>query len=408
MKKIYQLEGVRGFGALLVFVCHFQIVFYPGFYDRILGHLTPRLPGNLSRFIVYMIDMSINGNMFLHIFWALSAYVLLKKYFENNTRGETLAASSIKRYVRLMIPCTVSVFFSYFLFKFGLIYVRGIHVHVLQQNLYAIPPSIVHSVKTSFWNNLFDYDYFNSYNGPLWTIQREFMGSLFCFGLFGVIGKAKRRSLLYVIIFGCVFTLKMYWLNSFLLGYFLADYDFSEENRNGKLYQWAQAVNRFAINNQMATLGLFVIVFVTFKSYMYKHPDDLDMINCILSFLVIFISLRLDAVNRLAGISAFTWLGRVSFGLYVLHWPFMCAYTSWFYLSFPHTWFNMIFLFASTLGACLLMAKLFYKYVDLVSIKVSGRIAGYFSNSLLQPLTRMSLQKASLFVVGGACLNLFI
>jgi peptidoglycan/LPS O-acetylase OafA/YrhL len=227
MKKIYQLEGVRGFGALLVFVCHFQIVFYPAFYDRFLGHLTPRLPGNLSRFIVYMIDMSINGNMFLHIFWALSAYVLLKKYFENNTRGETLAASAIKRYVRLMIPCTVSVFFSYFLFKFGLIYVRGIHVHVLQQNLYAIPPSIIHSIKTSFWNNLFDYDYFNSYNGPLWTIQREFMGSLFCFGLFGVIGKANRRSLLYVLIFGCVFALKMYWLNSFLLGYFLSDYDFS-------------------------------------------------------------------------------------------------------------------------------------------------------------------------------------
>jgi peptidoglycan/LPS O-acetylase OafA/YrhL len=158
----------------------------------------------------------------------------------------------------------------------------------------------------------------------------------------------------------------------------------------------------------LATLVLFIVVFVAFKSYLYKHPDDLDMVNCILSFLVIFISLRLDVVNRLAGIRIFTWLGRVSFGLYVLHWPFMCAYTSWFYLSFPHTWFNMIFLFVSTLGACLILAKLFYKYVDLVSIKVSGRIAGFFSKSAMQPLARMSLQKASVLLLGTICLALSV
>jgi peptidoglycan/LPS O-acetylase OafA/YrhL len=250
MKKIHQLEGVRGIGALIVFVCHFQIVFVPQFYHSGGAWLRGFLPVNLSNFIIYMVDLSIIGNMFLHIFWALSAYVIFKKFFEKNTRGESLLASCVKRYFRLMIPCAASILFSYLLFKFGLIYIRAIHINVLQQNLYAFPPSIIHAIKTAVWSTFFNYDFYNSYNGPLWTIEREFYGSIFCFGLFGVIGLAKNRSYFYLLVFTCVLILKMYWLNSFLLGYFLSDYDFSTKGHVSLLYNLVDRVNNFILSNQ--------------------------------------------------------------------------------------------------------------------------------------------------------------
>jgi peptidoglycan/LPS O-acetylase OafA/YrhL len=379
MRKIHQLEGVRGIGCMIVFVCHFQIVFFPQFYHLVLGRLQTHLPLNASNFIVYMMDLSIIGNMFLHIFWALSAYVIFKKFFELSSK-DNLLASTVKRYFRLMIPCAVSIFFSYFLFTTGLIYVRGVTKHVLQQNLYAFEPSFWRALQNSVWDTFFDYNYADSYNGPLWTIAREFYGSVFCFGLFGVIGTAKNRSYFYVLIFVCAFLLKMYWLNSFLFGYYLSDYDFSVKHYSSPITNIVNRVNTFITSHQVITVILFLLLFTAIKYNPYHHPENLDVVNSFLSIGVILISLRIDAVSRLMSFPILTKLGQVSFGLYLLHWPFMCAFTSWYYLKFDHsTYLHLGELFALTLIFSMTLAWLFYRYIDITSIKLSGRVAKYFN-----------------------------
>jgi len=378
MKKIHHLEGVRAIGALIVFVCHFQIAFVPAFYDLFLLKLKTILPAKLSSFIVYLVDLNINGNMFLHIFWALSAYVIFKKFFQYTGQQQFLLSASVKRYFRLMIPCAASIFFSYFLFKAGFIYITRIHIHVLQQNLYAFPPSFLHALKDSIWNTLFDYDFYNSYNGPLWTIEREFYGSLFCFALFGIIGKAKNRAIFYAIIFGCVFMLKMYWLNSFLFGYYLSDYDFSEKTAS-PVYNIIDKINKYIERHQTLAFLLFLLVFMAGRIVLYKKPWDLDMINSVLCFLVIFITLRIDFITRLMSLKILTGLGKISFGLYLLHWPIMCAFSAWFYVTFNHdTNASLTLLFVLTTVIALFLSWLFYKYIDLNSIKWSGKIASYF------------------------------
>lgn len=387
MKKIHQLEGVRGIGALIVFVCHFQIVFFPAFYTLVLGHLKNHLPANASNFIIYMMDLSLIGNMFLHIFWALSAYVIFRKFFELASK-ETLLASTVKRYFRLMIPCAVSIFFSYFLFRFGFIYVRGVTTHVLQQNLYAFQPSFWQAVQNSVWHTFFDYNYADSYNGPLWTIEREFYGSIFCFGLFGVIGHARNRSFFYVLIFACALILKMYWLNSFLFGYYLSDFDFSPKREGNILHYFANRVNDFILNRQTLSILLFLVIFVVFKFIPYKKPENLELVNCVLSIMVIVMSLRIDVVTRLMSYPILTKLGQVSFGLYLLHWPFMCAFTSWWYLKFDHsTYLSLGLLFVLTLVLTMMLAWLFYRFVDIKSIKIAGKVARYFNNLTKDPAT---------------------
>jgi len=359
MKKIHQLEGVRGIGALIVFTCHFQIVFFPQYYSLIAAWLKTFLP---------------------HIFWALSAYVIFKKFFELSSK-ETLLASTIKRYVRLMVPCAASIFFSYFLYRFGFIYVRSVTTHVLQQNLYAFPPSFWGALKNSVWHTFFDYNYADSYNGPLWTIQREFYGSIFCFGLFGVIGHAKNRSFFYLLIFMCVLLLKMYWLNSFLFGYYLSDFDFSAKHQTNTLYNITTRINNFILSRQILTLFLFGFVFMAFKIVSYKRPEYLDLVNSFLCIGVIIIALRVNIVARAMCFPILNKLGQVSFGLYLLHWPFMCAFTSWYYLKFDHsTYLGIGLLFLLTLVLSMILAWLFYRFIDITSIKWASKTARYFNN----------------------------
>jgi len=380
MKKIHQLEGVRGIGCLIVFMCHFQIVFFPQYYHLITAWFQGFMPAKVANFIVYMIDFELTGTMFLHVFWALSAYVIFKKFFELTSR-ENLLSSTVKRYVRLMIPCAGAIFFSYFLYRFGFIYVREVTTHVRQQNLYAFPPSFWGAFQNSMWDTFFNYNYADSYDGPLWTIEREFYGSIFCFGLFGVIGLSGNRSYFYAVIFSVVLALKMYWLCSFLFGYYLSDFDFSVKHQTSIIYYISNKVNNFILRNQITSLILFLIYYCVVKYIPYKSPEYLDVTSSFLCIAIIVITLRIDVVAKAMCQPVLNKLGQISFGLYLLHWPFMCAFTSWAYLRFDHsTYLSLAILFVLTLILSLALAWVFYRLIDITSIKWASKVAKRFNN----------------------------
>lgn len=383
VRKIDQLEGVRAIGAMIVFVCHFQIIIVPNFYDNFYKLLYKHMSHTPSNFTVISSNLMINGNLVLHLFWALSAYVIFKRFFEHGTTGNELLASSLKRYFRLMLPCAVSIFFSYIIYKAGLIYVRKIPVETLQQNLYLIPPSFWHALKTSVWNTMFNYDYYDSYNGPLWTIQREFYGSLFCFALFGLIGRAYNRGIAYLIIFGAVGLLEMYWLNSFLFGYFLSDYDFTPNN-SPRVKEIIGRINTYIDKHQLLVVSAVVVIFMLCKLIIYKHMGRMDMVNSFLCELVILVTFRIRVVNRALANKALTGLGKVSFGVYLLHWPIMCSFTAWLYLRHPdHSTSFILLLLGLTLGITLILSWVFYKFVDIKSIVLANRIGKRFNNYLV-------------------------
>ncbi len=380
--KIYQLEGVRAIGALIVFICHFQIIIVPNFYDSFYKALYPHFGHTPTNFTVISSNLMINGNLVLHIFWALSAYVIFKNFFLYGSSGSHLLASSVKRYFRLMLPCAVSIFFSYIIYKAGFIYVRKLGVETLQQNLYLIPPSFLHALKTSLWSTLFNYDYYDSYNGPLWTIQREFYGSVFCFALFGLAGRSYKRGLLYIVIFIIAGLLEMYWLNSFLIGYFLSDYDFTPTNTL-KVKDTIQKINNYIATHQALIMIAVLFIFMVCKLIIYKHLGRMDMINSFLCSLVILLTFRIHFINRLMASKALVSLGKISFGIYLLHWPIMCSFTSWLFIKYPNHTTGFIWLLLSlSLLLTITLSWLFYKFIDLKSIAVASKIGKWCNNYL--------------------------
>ncbi len=389
-RKIYHLEGVRGAGAVLVYLCHFQILFTPGAYNRIYHFFSAFLSDSVAGFLVHIVDLNNVGVICLHIFWILSGYVIFRHPFSGYINSNILSSFVVKRYIRLMVPCAVSVFFSYYIYLYGFVYVNELGIETKQENLYALPPSFLHALETSLWSNLFDYDYGHSYNGPLWTIQKEFYGSVFSFGLFSLTAYSGKRTWYYIMVFFCVFSLKLYWLNSFLFGYILSDYSFAKDRVFRKSFFINKISYSVLINNSWMLLAMFVVVFLSGEYLVYKYQDLYDPVFSVLGFGLIFLFMKIKPLIVLMQSRIFTWLGRMSLGIYVLHWPLCCSLSSWMYI-----YYNMrspllvLLLLAITTAVLLLMSVIFYRWVDQKSIKWSAIVALYLQGGAGLPSLRL-------------------
>lgn len=376
MKKNYHLEGLRGIGALIIYLTHFQLVFFSHAYEMIFNALVRIMPVTFVHALVNLLDLYAIGLMLLHVFWAMSGYVIFIKFFSSASYTESLLAGIVKRYIRLVIPCTVSILFAFILFKAGLIYIRSIQPRIMGVEFYKFTPSFFNAVKVSLWNTLFNFDYTNTYNGPLWTIEKEMYGSLMGFALLGTLKKHRNRIFIYGLIMLVAMCSGQYWLTSFMVGITLCDIDYSPAESKPMSAELIRKINLLFTEKSTSIFSVAVLFFLVIRGYLYYNPDKIDCYNPVLAFFILTLTLK---TNFLAGVfqhNSIRFLGRISFGFYVLHWPIICSLSSWLFLHY-HLQTNpeKLLIFMITTVITIGLSWLFYKYIDLTSIRWSGWIS---------------------------------
>ena len=100
MKKLDYIDGLKGMGALMVYLCHFVFAFYYAAYTLLPEHVNTRtgveiLIGKTPLNFFY------NGNGAVCLFLVFSGFVLCLSYFRTRDRAR-LKAGALKRYFRLM------------------------------------------------------------------------------------------------------------------------------------------------------------------------------------------------------------------------------------------------------------------------------------------------------------------
>ncbi len=377
--RLVQLEGIRGLGVFFVIACHFQMLFVPGYNNTLYAFFSGIFPGHITGLLVHFTDLRVIGNMFLYTFWALSGYVIFKPFFEENITI-SLPAAIIKRYLRLMIPCAVSIFFAYALLSSGLMFVHKILPTGFDGSMFSVQPSFFTALKTSVWNTLFHFSGVLGYNQPLWTIEKEFYGTVLCLVLFSMTFKLQNRYIYYAGLFLCVFILKLFWLNSFLLGYILSDYDFyfRPASADGAGIQRSrQAGTKYQLCSGVLFLLLYTGSFIT----TYQKPHWQGAVNVLLSILLLLAALRIRVVGNITGSRVLAQIGAWSFGLYALHTPVMTSFSSILWLKLPYGGGALAvgILFIATLIVCILLSIPFTLYVDRMAIRLAAKAAQYFS-----------------------------
>ncbi|MDR3406606.1 MAG: acyltransferase [Chthoniobacter sp.] len=332
-------EGLRGLAAVMVVLWHLRWTFWATSTKDMAHSFAATMPHFLWRPLLAIIEGLHNGTFAVFLFWIMSAFVLSLQFFRRAHEGTTrahdyLEDAFLRRYVRLLVPVFASVVFAYALHAAHLMRNADL-AHVLGEpyasgwlaRWYAFSPSLFGALKSAVWDTFFAYDPASTYNNVLWTMEMEFYGSLFLFAFLGVLGHRRSRFWLYPLIAWASAELGLDWLNAFVAGIALCDLFV-----NGGKLSWLQALRhqpfcRLLLNGYVAIV-LWLALFFAVGLPELSNPAFLALGIAAVAF-----TLLSKGTQRFLASAIPLFLGRISFGLYLIHIPIVCSFSCWAYLA---------------------------------------------------------------------------
>ena len=315
--KLDYINGLKGIGAGIVYLCHFVFAFYYGMYT--LEAADCHLPGNLDIVIGQSpFNTLFSGNFAVRLFLVMSGYVLCLGYFKSRDK-KRLVTSACKRYIRLMPPILVSNVLICLLMMAGAF--RNAAVSELTGSPWLAgfnrcEPNLWKAVLEALFGCFFVGT--NQFNGVLWTIPFLFLGALLVYAAAWLIGDKKWRYIVYVVIGAAVL---MTDYAGIFLGFVLCDVMHTQE----KLVTW--------VKQQKWLLWIIFIVGVYLSSYPSAgaHLDGtiygiipIVMVvpfHLVGALLLVAAVVCLEPLQKFFGWKGFVKLGDISYSLYLVHFP---------------------------------------------------------------------------------------
>ncbi len=377
--KLKHLEGLRGLAAMAVVFHHLKLLCfvheYNYFQDIIRASFLPKW---IQTGCLNIINLSIDGSLAVYIFWVLSSYVISIKLFKQNENYDQLIIAYFsKRYFRLFFPVLISILFSYALLESGCIFsskLGKVNQNNWLSNFYGFKANIWEAIKTAYYESFFNFKTNSTYNAVVWTIQREFLGSLFTFSIFGIIRHNGLRFYIYLVILLVLLKLELYWLSAFLFGHILSDFDTSERG-----IPIPTILKRFSdyfskLKFLHSILGLLIIVYAYPTLSAMKIPVAYH--HLILSVVIVLFCLKINYFRKLFSTKIPFILGQNSFGLYLIHLPFLCSFTCYLLLIKASLQYKL-FVACITILLLLMLSYLFTRFIDKYSIVYANKIGDF-------------------------------
>jgi len=102
--------------------------------------------------------------------------------------------------------------------------------------------------------------------------------------------------------------------------------------------------------------------------------------SLILSVAIVYFCLRNKYYRSFFSSKVPYWLGKVSFGVYLIHWPIICSLASYMLLN-NHTVQGKVLASIAAIVLVLVGGHFFTKYVDRNAIVYSNRIGNFFKKA---------------------------
>lgn len=379
------IEGARGLAAIQVVLLHYFSAFLPAF-ARVgtVQHYGWEI--KLSTTPAFFV---INGNAAVFIFFLMSGFVLAPS-FMNARLG--IGRQVLKRFVRLFIPVAVSVIVAIAL----VCLIPRANEHAASfthstwaANLYANPMTLASLAKEVLLNSMmlgyqaasiFEHvsaimRFFplqpltESLNPPLWTLHAEFWGSMLTLAVAQLYRRISRP--LFWAIFAVTFILTgTSPFTLFLLGF--AGYTCRHRmlQRTGRITSFLGAVliaGGVVVSSSIGP-GWFDSLLMYASRYTWMQAAaGVRVQNEIAAVLLLAGVVINPAARRLLAHQVPVWLGKISFSVYLIHFPilFTVGYGT-FLLVAPHVPYATSVLIATATGSALTIsiAALFERVVD--------------------------------------------
>ena len=364
--RVTQLDGLRGIAALVVVACH-VLSTLPGIGSAVSGDRSAGLNTAEAWAVFSPLHVLWNGTPAVHVFFVLSGFVLVLPFARPGAAGKW-AQYYAKRFFRLYLPAWASLAVAVVLM--ALIPRSASPLQSPWADIYVTDPSLGQVLKDGLL--LLNA---STINTPLWSLKWEVLFSLLL-PAYVLIALRWRRFwhvkiglALLLALAGALLDVEwLSYLPIFAIGAVLG----TERERIRELTQsWPRLVWFF-----VAAAGIFL------ANAEWISPEQpipgVEAVVTVGATLIVLLFVSCRSAKRLGDTAAAQWLGRVSFSLYLVHLPVILAgVTLLRSVSLPLA-------LAVSVAASLVIAELFYRYVEQPSHRLSmavGRAVGRRSRS---------------------------
>jgi len=371
--KMNSIEGIRGLAALMLLFGNLIAGFYPELArpseEQMVGHsYAVELAATTPLRVVW------DGQWAISIFCVLSGFVVALAFFRFGGT-EATTSTAIRRYFRLIIPATASVFLAYFLMKCGCMFNREA-ADCLEayrsghgawfRLLYDFQPIFRNAFKEGSWSMFLGQ---TTYNPSLGTMTLALQGGFVICAFVTLFGRIRHRWVVYLAGSLVLVLSNNLALWQFLLGAALADVYVADEIRQSgfRLPFWVSlpaAVGAIYLATLQTSSPLSLTWVVLDRNAFYQ---------AVASFLLVGAVIFSPLLRRIQEMALLRFLGKISFSLYLVHLPLLCSVGCGLYLlarqsfGWSHT-VGVTLAAGGTVGAAVLVAWAFYHWVDRPSV----------------------------------------
>jgi peptidoglycan/LPS O-acetylase OafA/YrhL len=306
-EKLHYLEAIRGLAALIVVFSHFIYAFYPDI--KVASYSGADATSFTGLIAMTPLNIWHEGQFAVRIFFVLSGLVLSLSFFKTGDREKALSGA-VRRYFRLSLPIFVTVLLAYLIHRNNLFFNDQVSTLISNSwlaSFYQFDPDAYLFLKEGLYGAIFNFNPANTYDSVLWTMEVEFFGSLFVFGFLYFFGNSNTRHLVYFGVFIILILTGRLYTIDFLLGIILCDLLVNKS----RFFEFPMSLSILVVG-----LGLFL---GGLRQEWIALPGVpfWDSIGAVLVIIGIAANARIRALLQTR---KFAFLGRVSFGLYLIHW----------------------------------------------------------------------------------------
>lgn len=303
------LDGIRGWGSLMVFLFHLII--------QLLAGTTPSYKNKLFAF-------AFDGDFAVFIFFVLSGFVLSIKFIQSPGK-HSLAQAAIARYFRLMIPIFITSFIAYMLMLAHAMYNVPAAGPALAPPWFAgyfhFEPTFKYFLQFNLYYVFFNFTPDVNFNPVLWSISYEFMGSMLVYLVIGLFRTQKNQTYLIPLAVLILFNLIHNPIMAcFAMGYVLAELYVAY----GKRLESTTWLN-------WAAVLLFCVPIICSTFYRTDNRMYLSLLATLMVAAVSFSGFLKHFFSNKVSL----FLGKISFPLYLIHLPLVCSFSSYLFLTLP-------------------------------------------------------------------------
>lgn len=374
--KLLHLEGLRGTAAILVVIHHFLLAFYPAYYfggDPAMAHTN----GLELAYFRSPLSFITNGEFMVCIFFILSGYVLSHAYYKSD-KTDILVSASIRRFPRLYIPVAFTLIIAYVCLKLSLISydaTSAITKSGWLVNIYTRELSFkTFAICFTYYTMLFGD---SRYVTTMRTMVTEFYGSMMVFALLALTHKIRAKWVMLLL-----FSIVLYFIFNEVFVAFVIGISLNYLDR----IDWEKVKARKIIVFILTVSALFLGGFPTFTNaynnetfyHFISSPfinTNTQLVHILGGTFLIAAILISPGLQKIFSGRIFTFLGHISFSIYLIH-PIIIGVVACPFFLFAYGGANSynlsaIATFVIFFIATIIVSKLMTELVDIPGTKFS-------------------------------------